>query len=174
MAGLGRKVFTRETLSSADVNGYLMDQVVMAFASAAARTAAIPAPTDGMVTYLADVDRLDVYYNGAWNRFDAVPGAWQSLALTNVGSGLAGFPTRCRLEGPDTVRLEIAANGPITAGATMVTLPVGMRPGSGRMIAATNGGTGTHSQIGSGGAVTCGMTVASGVFYISQGTFSIS
>jgi hypothetical protein len=59
-----RKVFTAgEVLAAADVNTYLMDQAVMTFAGTAARGSAIPSPTEGMVTYLADSDTFE-FWNG--------------------------------------------------------------------------------------------------------------
>jgi hypothetical protein len=65
MAGSGRKVFANgNTLSASDIQNYLQDQAVMYFADAASRTTAIPSPTEGMVTYRADIDGLEVY-NGA-------------------------------------------------------------------------------------------------------------
>lgn len=52
MAGLGRKVWSAgDTLTAADVNGYLMDQMVMVFAGTAARASAIPTPSAGMCSY---------------------------------------------------------------------------------------------------------------------------
>jgi hypothetical protein len=39
---------------------------VQTFANATARTAAIPSPTEGIVTYLNDVDALQVYSGSAW------------------------------------------------------------------------------------------------------------
>jgi hypothetical protein len=66
MAGLGRKVFTAgEVLTAANVQGYLMDQSVMVFASSAARSSAIPTPSAGMVSYLSDTSALQVY-GTAW------------------------------------------------------------------------------------------------------------
>jgi hypothetical protein len=57
-----RKVFVAgEILTAADVNANLMDQAVMVFDDAAARTAAIPSPIEGMVTYLKDTDALEKY-----------------------------------------------------------------------------------------------------------------
>ena len=57
-----RKVFVAgEILTAADVNTNLMDQAVMVFDDAAARTAAIPSPTEGMVTYLKDTDAVEVF-----------------------------------------------------------------------------------------------------------------
>jgi len=63
----GRKVFqAAEILYAADVNNYLMDQSVMVFANSTARTTAIPTPTEGMLTYLEDSNRLDVYNGSSW------------------------------------------------------------------------------------------------------------
>ena len=69
----GRKVFTRATLASADVNDYLMDQAVMSFPSAAARDTAIPTPVAGMHCVLTDQLATLRYLNGAWGPVDALP-----------------------------------------------------------------------------------------------------
>ena len=59
-----RKVFTAgEVLSASDVNSFLMDQMVQTFAGTAARGSALPSPTEGMVTYLADTNTFQ-YWNG--------------------------------------------------------------------------------------------------------------
>jgi hypothetical protein len=72
MAGLGYKQWvTDDVLTSTDLNGYLADQVVQVFASAAARTAAITVPTEGMVTYLTDSNTLAFYNGSAWVAFSA-------------------------------------------------------------------------------------------------------
>ena len=62
-----RKTFVAGTLATAsDVNTYLMDQSVMTFASDAARTTALPTPSEGMVTYLNDTNTFAVYNGSAW------------------------------------------------------------------------------------------------------------
>jgi hypothetical protein len=62
MPGLGRRVFTAtEVLTAANVNGYLMDQSVMLFASSAVRATAIGTAAEGMVTYRTDFNVLEVY-----------------------------------------------------------------------------------------------------------------
>jgi hypothetical protein len=66
VAGLGRKVWANEVLSQPDLQGYLQDQVVMVFANVAARSAAIPAPTEGMHSYQLDVHRPEFYNGTAW------------------------------------------------------------------------------------------------------------
>ena len=99
MPGSGFKTFnTGDILTAADVNGYLMKQAVMYFATAAARSAALTAPEEGMVTYLADTNSIE-YYDGA---------AWQPLVDQDViaakGDLIVGT-------GDDTVsRLAVGAN----------------------------------------------------------------
>jgi len=61
--GLGRRTFAPgEVLTASNVMNYLMDQSVMNFAGTAARGSAIgTAVAEGMVSYLNDTDRLEVY-----------------------------------------------------------------------------------------------------------------
>jgi hypothetical protein len=60
-----RKTFIDgDTLPASDLN-LLMNQSVMTFATSAARTTAIPTPTEGMVSYLEDSNSYQ-FYNGAW------------------------------------------------------------------------------------------------------------
>jgi hypothetical protein len=66
MAGLGRKEWSPgDTLTAADVNGYLMDQSVMVFAGTAARSSAIPTPSTGMVAY-STATGLQLYNGTSW------------------------------------------------------------------------------------------------------------
>jgi len=91
MAGLGWRRFTRETLSSLDVQGYLMDQAVMRFDSIAQRAQKLVDPSDGMVTYLEDVDDLEVMEGGG-QYWIPVSGRWRehtggALPTTGVREG---------------------------------------------------------------------------------------
>lgn len=90
MAGLGRKVFTRERATSADVQGYLMDQTVMRFASGSARNAEISAPSEGMHTYLDDVNRVEFFDGAEWQ--DGKPYGSQD-PLTTAGTQPVGTNT---------------------------------------------------------------------------------
>jgi len=66
-AGLGYKEFTTgDVLTAADANGYLASQVVMVFASAAARTSAIASPQEGMISFLKDTNSTEYYSGSAW------------------------------------------------------------------------------------------------------------
>jgi hypothetical protein len=61
------KVFTNgSVLQASEINDNLMNQSVMVFSNAAARTAAITSPSEGMVSYLQDTDLLSVYESGSW------------------------------------------------------------------------------------------------------------
>jgi hypothetical protein len=72
MAGLGSKLFTDgSVLNAAQVNGYLMDQTIMRFATTAARDAAFggigeATLSEGMFCYLDDSNSLQVYSGSAW------------------------------------------------------------------------------------------------------------
>jgi len=69
-AGLGFKTFaTGDVLSAGDVNGYLM-QGVLVFASAAARDAAITSPQEGQFAYLKDTNVTTYYTGSAWTNLD--------------------------------------------------------------------------------------------------------
>jgi hypothetical protein len=66
MAGLGRKTWSPgDTLTASDVNGYLMDQMVMVFSGTAERGSAIPSPSAGMVSY-STATGFVVYNGTAW------------------------------------------------------------------------------------------------------------
>ena len=68
MAGLGRRTFAPgEVLTASNVMNYLQDQVVQTYAGTAARGSAIgTAVSEGMVSYLADSDEVQVYTD-SWN-----------------------------------------------------------------------------------------------------------
>lgn len=66
-AGQGYIEFaTGDVLTAAAANGYLASQVVMVFASAAARTSAIASPQEGMISYLKDTNSTEYYSGSAW------------------------------------------------------------------------------------------------------------
>jgi hypothetical protein len=69
-AGLGFKTFAvGEVLTAANVNGYLM-QGVLVFADAAARDAAITSPQEGQFAYLKDTNVTTYYTGSAWANLD--------------------------------------------------------------------------------------------------------
>jgi hypothetical protein len=79
-AGLGSKTFTTgEVLSAGDVNGYLM-QGVLVFASAAARTSAIASPQEGQYSYLKDTNATEYYDGAAWVSASGASGSQTAIA----------------------------------------------------------------------------------------------
>lgn len=115
MAGLGRKVFEPlEFLSAADLNGYLMDQSVMVFTNAADRTAQIPTPTEGMMSYLKDTNAVEVYNGTA---FVAIDTATTSINASQVVNTLtASTATAYSFVSSDQSKvLQFTAAGTVTA-----------------------------------------------------------
>jgi len=92
MAGSGIKSFTSTVLTSSDVNNYLMQQSVMVFANATARTTAFTTAgvtaSEGMVSYLTDNNRCDVYDGANWQPIPI--GAWQTWSPTISGVTVSG------------------------------------------------------------------------------------
>ena len=87
-AGLGYKEFTTgDVLTAADANGYLASQVVMVFASAAARTSAIASPQEGMISYLKDTNSTEYYSGSAWVAIAGASSAGLTLLQTLSLSG---------------------------------------------------------------------------------------
>jgi hypothetical protein len=75
MAGAGFKTFAvGEVLTANNVNTYLMQQTVMVFASAAARSTALSTNvSEGMVSYLSDSNSLWYYDGSAWEQIVTDP-----------------------------------------------------------------------------------------------------
>ena len=78
------KVFSNgDALTGGELNTYLMNQSVMTFASATARTAALPSPTEGMVTYLDDTNTLYLWNGSTWQNIVSVVGTGNILINSN-------------------------------------------------------------------------------------------
>jgi hypothetical protein len=76
MAGLGKKTWNAlDVLTAADMNGYLMDQAVMKFADATARSSALGTGVSaGMVSFRTD--------GTAWEGYNGT--SWQALVDTTT------------------------------------------------------------------------------------------
>ena len=87
--GSGYRVFTAgEVLSASNVQNYLQDQAVMVFGGTAARSSAIGTANfeEGMLTYLTDVDKLQVYTGAAFADVYPAAASTQGLTLINTTS----------------------------------------------------------------------------------------
>jgi len=87
-AGQGYIEFaTGDVLTAAAANGYLASQVVMVFASAAARTSAITSPQEGMFSYLKDTNSTEYYSGSAWVAVGGASAGGLTLITTQAFSG---------------------------------------------------------------------------------------
>ena len=106
MAGAGYKLFnTGDVLTAAQVNTYLMEQTVMVFADAAARTTALTGVvSEGMISYLKDTNAVEVYNGSAWVASDD-PNAIQNTIVDAKGDLI----TATAADTP--ARLAVGSNG---------------------------------------------------------------
>lgn len=115
-AGLGFKTFTTgEVLTAADVNGYLM-QGVLVFASEAARNSAITSPQEGQFAYTKDNNSLWYYTGSAW----AASGATGDIEGVTVSSPITGGGT----SGTVNIAYDYAAGSKLTLNAQTATYTV--------------------------------------------------
>jgi len=123
-AGLGFKTFTTgEVLTAADVNGYLM-QGVLVFASAAARNAAITSPQEGQFAFTKDTNGLWYYDGAAW----VASGATGDIEGVTAGVGISGGGTSGTVTITNDMATTITASGDIVVGTgsgTYDNVPIG-------------------------------------------------
>jgi hypothetical protein len=170
-----REVFVAgQILTAAEMN-VVSDQTVMVFADAAARTTAIPSPTEGMVTYLSDVNRVEAYTGAAFvpvntgftarETITATDATWSVPSLgssivkvTVIGGGGGGGAANTTAGGAGgTTTFDAGGAGSITA--------AGGSGGLGGNISTIglNGGAGFGSQNGGmGGGLKQGDAAAEG------------
>lgn len=111
-AGLGFKTFnTGDVLSATDVNGYLM-QGVLVFASTAARDAAITSPQEGQFAYTKDTNGLWYYDGAAW----VASGATGDIEGVTAGVGISGGGTSGTVTVTNSMATAIDAKGDLIAG----------------------------------------------------------
>ncbi len=145
-AGLGFKNFqTGEVLTSADVNGYLM-QGVLVFASEAARDAAITSPQEGQFAYTKDNNSLWYYTGSAW----AASGATGDIEGVTAGTGISGGGTSGTVTITNSMATEIDAKGDLVVGTGADTFA--------RLAVGTNG----HTLVADSGAAT-GLAYSAGI-----------
>jgi hypothetical protein len=123
----GRKVFTAgEVLTAANVQDFLMDQAVMTFAGSAARGSAIGTATEGMVSYLTDNNRIEVFTT-YWEQVWPVSSFSGTITSSQVSGSFAG--TQVQFGGTTTTTSMTATaaldNGTIWVnGTAAVTITV--------------------------------------------------
>jgi hypothetical protein len=121
MAGAGFKTFTAgDVLGASDVNTYLMQQAVTVFADSTARDSSIGSPTEGMVAYLKDSDRLFSYTTVSPAGWRPVSPFTMEARNTDAGTGTVTVTfTSGRFTQPPVVTVTVVSS---TTGATSATM----------------------------------------------------
>lgn len=134
-----------QTLGQGIVDG-LTPKVVMTFASAVVRGATIKKPTAGMVTWLKDVGRLEVYDGSAWVAFGYGVNTWKTVGLatgfSHNGNDNGTVQYRVvQLFGEDALMLRGGLNITYKSGAIQnngninsTALPTSARPATRRTV----------------------------------------
>ena len=107
-----------EILTAADVNDYLMDQSVMTFADEAARTAALPSPTAGMVTFLVDVAAVNVWDGAAWVEISGGGNVASDAIQPNFNTISEDYTFDANYNGVSAGPITIADGVTVTVGVT--------------------------------------------------------
>lgn len=127
-AGQGYIEFaTGDVLTAASANGYLASQVVMVFADATARTAAIASPQEGMLSYLKDTNAVEAYDGSAWISV----GSTGDITGVTAGTGISGGGTSGTVTVTNSMATAIDAKGDLIAGTAADTFS--------RLAVGTNG-----------------------------------
>ena len=116
-----------DVLTAADLEDYTVNQSVMRFADATARTTALASVlTEGMVTYLKDTDSVEVYDGSAWAAVGGAPAlvlldatdfsAASSVSVDNVFSSTYSnymmlFSTSAISADPEYIRIRLRVGG---------------------------------------------------------------
>ena len=82
------KVFTNgSVLQASEINDNLMRQSVMVFSNAAARSAAITVPLEGMLTWLEDTNQYENYNGSAWVQ-SITPAGYSLIKSQAIGTSV--------------------------------------------------------------------------------------
>jgi hypothetical protein len=141
-AGLGFKTFnTGDVLSAADVNGYLM-QGVLVFADATARDAAITSPEEGQFAFLKDTNVTTYYTGSAWANLDTTG---MTNPMTTTGDTIYSS------SGSTPARLGIGTVGQVLTVNSGATAPEWATPagGGGKVLQVVNATTSSALTVSS-------------------------
>jgi hypothetical protein len=172
MAGLGRKVWSAgEVLAAADVNGYLMDQSVMVFSSAAARDSSVAIPSEGMLAYLTDSNSLLAYDGSNWVSANSVSGTVTASdvtgSLTNATIPSGSVVNDFTSSASSTYALASTDQGALlrftAAGTSVVTVSTATAFSAGQRTDIIADGSGVRIEAGAG--VTFGGAGTAGTAY---------
>jgi hypothetical protein len=149
-------------LPASDLNTYLMDQSVMVFTSAADRTTNIATPTEGMFTYLSDVNKFYYYDGAAWQ--ELIPNGWAdksanySIVAGDVGKTIRSTGSAITVTVDNVLTLEGQRIDFIQSGTGQITFVAG----SGVTLNSISGKVKTSAQYAAASVIFGG----TGVYYL--------
>jgi hypothetical protein len=123
-----------EEVTAANMNSFVRDQTVQVFTNSSARSAAITAPTRGLVSLLTDSGALEIYYGATtgwakpWNQPYGFITEASNGANVNASSGVwtaATTATHSQIAGR---RVQVTGIATIINGATPSEIYVGVGP----------------------------------------------
>lgn len=121
MAGAGKKTFTAgEVLTASDTNTYLMEQTVMVFGGTAARSSAIPTPSEGMTTYRTDTQQIESYDGAEWRGMSGL----QLVKKQTIGSAVSSVTVTGAFSA-NYESYKIVITGGVASGAPNLGLKLG-------------------------------------------------
>ena len=141
-------------LPASELNNYLMNQTVMVFATASARAADIPSPTEGMVTYREDANVLEVYNGSAWTDINDNTAAIPKSLIDAAGDLIVG--TAADTPG----RLAVGSAGSILKSDG--SAPVYLAPGTSGYVLGSTGSDIAWIPQGTSGIAVISTTTLSG------------
>jgi hypothetical protein len=158
-AGQGYIEFaTGDVLTAAAANGYLASQVVMVFASSAARTSAITSPQEGMLSYLKDTNAVEAYDGAAWISV----GSTGDITGVTAGTGISGGGTSGTVTVTNSMATAITTAGDLikgTGSGTFDRLGIGS---TGQVLTVSAGAPAWSTPAGGGGMTLLSTTTLSG------------
>lgn len=81
-----------EIITASNVQDYLQDQSVLVFASSSVRATAIPVPTEGMLSWLQDLNKYEYYTGAVWTDLvPAITGGTAGQPYVSNGTAAATF-----------------------------------------------------------------------------------
>lgn len=129
-----------------DIANAIVQRAVMRFSSASSRGATLTAPVEGMLTWLQDINRLDLYDGSAWVAVSVGTSSWTNISLesgfTNNGNSNGNLQyRRLNISGEDSLQLRGGINRtsypsspPSTYVINSTALPSSVRPDTLRSV----------------------------------------
>jgi hypothetical protein len=168
-AGQGYIEFaTGDVLTAAAANGYLASQVVMVFASSAARTSSITSPQEGMLSYLKDTNAVEAYDGAAWISI----GSTGDITGVTAGTGISGGGTSGTVTVTNSMATAITTAGDLIKGTGSGTFDrLGI--GSTGQVLTVSGGAPSWATPAGGASFSGARAYASGTQNINTATSTV-